>query len=390
MSQTLSMKVIIGPAAEDDFYFNRSYLDNRFWKKLKESLHISIAAPRRIGKSSFMLNLVKNSGEGYCCIYIITESINDSNEFFKKVYKTLLTQLHKRAKIKQFFEDIFKRLDIRKISLTEIEFGHNEINYYEEILLLCKEVQDSDTRLVLLIDEYSQTLENIISDQGKEAARNFLHQCRELRQSPHVKSKISFVYAGSIGLENLVLSIEEPRSISDLGSFFIPSLSLEEADALITQVLDNDPLVFDRDSRDYFLRKLNWLLPYFLQVIMSEIDMICKEENVSVVTPEIIDSAFNKTLANRSYFEHWLVRLRSIFKGNEFSCAKEILKIAAVKNGIGSYELQDTITRFGIEDAAPLINILQHDGYLVKDEAERVFRFNSPLLQMWWRKNIVI
>jgi len=124
--------------------------------------------------------------------------------------------------------------------------------------------------------------------------------------------------------------------------------------------------------------------------MMSEMEGICKEKGQDSISIEIIDLAFIKALENRSYFEHWLVRLRSIFKGTDFSCAKEILKIAAKNNGIGYYELQNTITKYNIEDPAPLINILLHDGYLVKDEEKETFRFNSPLLQAWWLKNIVI
>jgi tetratricopeptide (TPR) repeat protein len=384
------MKIIIGPAAEGEFYFERPDLDALFWKKIQESHNVSIAAPIRVGKSSFMLHLLKNEKPGYTCAYIITESINAPNEFFKKVYKTLLALLNRGTKFKQFFEDLFKRLDVKKISLTEIEFGNNNIDYYEEILLLCKEVKESDQKIIMLIDEFSQTLENIITDQGKETAKNFLHQCRELRQNLDVKSKVGFVYTGSIGLENLVMSIDEARSISDLGHFKMPTLSEEEANSLITQILDGDPLLFAEEERNYFLEKLKWLLPYFIQVMMSEIDAICKEKNRIAVSNAIIDEAFEKALDNRSYFEHWLSRLRIIFKGNDFSCAKEILKKAVVNNGIDSYELQDTMTKFGIEDPGPLLNILQHDGYLVKDEAINKYRFNSPLLQAWWHKNIVI
>jgi uncharacterized protein len=384
------MKIIVGSAAEDDFYFDRPYLDKEFWKKLKEANNLSIAAPRRVGKSSFMLHLIKKHQPGYVCRYLITESINESNEFFKKIYKELLGLLNTGGKFKQFFEDVFKRLDIRKISLSEIEFGKNEIDYFEEILLLCREVKDRDTRIVLMIDEFSQTLENIITDQSREKAKNFLHQCRELRQHPDVKSKISFVYTGSIGLENLVLSIDEPRAITDLGHFNIPPLSKEEAKRLIIQIIDADPIKFEESAVNHFLNKLDWLLPYFIQLMMSEMAGICEARSAQSITTEIVNDAFKKALDNRSYFEHWLVRLRTIFKGVEFSCSKEILKVAVVRNEIDYYQLQDVITKFQIEDAAPVMNILQHDGYLVRNEESKSYRFNSPLLQAWWHKNIVI
>lgn len=384
------MKTIIGPVAEGDYYFDRPYLDKMFWKKMRESHNVSIVAPRRVGKTSFMMNLLNKNEENYKCLYLITESINNPNEFFKKVYKTIITQLSTGKKFKKFFEDLFTRLEIKKISVSEIEFGKTGVDYFNEILLLCKELKDFPEKIILLVDEFSQTIENIITDVSKEAAKNFLHQCRELRQNPEVRSKISFVYTGSIGLDNLVLSIDEPRSISDLGNFIIPPLSEAEANSLINMIIDGDDYEFSEESMQYFLKKLKWLLPYFIQVIMSEIENICIEKNTNNVTAGIIDNAFKSALHNRSYFEHWLVRLRSIFKGNDFSCAKEVLNTAAKENGIDQYELQDIIAKYQIEDAAVIINTLIHDGYVVKDDATNEYRFNSPLLQSWWLTNIVI
>jgi len=384
------MKTIIGPVAEGDYYFDRPYLDKMFWKKMRESHNISIVAPRRVGKTSFMMNLLEKNEEGYKCLYLITESINNPNEFFKKVYKVIITQLSRGGRVKNFLESLFSRLEIKNISATEIEFGKKDIDYFNEILLLCRELKDFPEKIVLLVDEFSQTIENIITDISKEAARNFLHQCRELRQNPEIRSKISFVYTGSIGLDNLVLSINEPRSISDLGNFIIPPFSEAEAISLINMIIDGDDYKFLEENRQYFLTKLKWLLPYFIQVIMSEIENICIGKNTNIITEEIIDNAFKNALHNRSYFEHWLVRLRSIFKGNDFSCAKEILNTAAKKDGIDQYELQDMITKYQLEDAAVIINTLIHDGYIIKDETTNKYRFNSPLLQSWWLTNIVI
>lgn len=384
------MKIIIGPAAEGDFYFDRLKLDKLFWKKMRESHNVSIVAPRRVGKTSFMMHLLNESEPGYKCLYLITESINNHNEFFKKIYKILITQLNQGKKFKNFFESLFARLEIKSISVTEIEFGKTDIDYFNEILFLCKELKNFPEKIVLLIDEFSQTVENIITDVSKDAARNFLHQCRELRQNPEIKSRISFVYTGSIGLENLVLSIDEPRAISDLGNFIIPTLSDEEAMSLIHQIMDGDAYKFSEKEKQYLLKKLKWLLPYFIHVIMGEIETICIGTETNEISGDVIDKAFKSALHNRSYFEHWLVRLRSIFKGNDFSCAKEILNTVAKKDAIDNYELQDIITRYKIDDAAVIINTLIHDGYLIKDESVGKYRFNSPLLQSWWLSNIVI
>ncbi len=384
------MKTIIGPVAEGEFYFDRPYLNKLFWKKMRESHNVSIVAPRRVGKTSFMMNMLNETEKDFKCLYLITESVNNPKEFFKKVYKVIITRLNIVGKFKNFTESLFSRLEIKKISVSEIEFGKAEIDYFNEILFLCKELKGFPEKIVLLIDEFSQTVENIITDVGKEAAGNFLHQCRELRQDPEIRSRINFVYTGSIGLENLVLSIGEPRSISDLGNFIIPPLAENEANDLIDQIIDREDYEFPNEERKYFLNKLKWLLPYYIQVIMSEVENICLATNSNKIEKEIIDNAFKNALHNRSYFEHWLVRLRSIFKGNNFSCAKEILNTAAKKDSIDHYELQDIIAKYNVEDSAVIINTLLHDGYIIKEESPAKYRFNSPLLQSWWLSNIVI
>lgn len=79
---------------------------------MRESYNVSIVAPRRVGKTSFMMNLLNKKEGDYKCLYLITESINNSNEFFKKVYKVLITQLNISKKFKTFFESLFARLEI--------------------------------------------------------------------------------------------------------------------------------------------------------------------------------------------------------------------------------------------------------------------------------------
>ena len=81
------MKLLIGPAAENEMFFNRPILQSQFLRKMDQSKHVSIAAARRIGKTSFMKNLATQSIGKYDFHYLITESINNSNKFFEKLYK---------------------------------------------------------------------------------------------------------------------------------------------------------------------------------------------------------------------------------------------------------------------------------------------------------------
>ena len=55
-----------------------------------------------------------------------------------------------------------------------------------------------------MLDEFPETLENIIETDGPEAGKHFLQSNREIRQNPEINQHVHFIYAGSIGLEHIV------------------------------------------------------------------------------------------------------------------------------------------------------------------------------------------
>jgi len=383
------MKLSIGNVAEGNKYFERPKLNEKFWRLLEKSNHINIAAPRRIGKTSLMKDILNKGKDDYKIIYTITESINDANAYFEKMYKELLKILNNSSKFKQYIGDLYKKFDIKKISLTGVEFGKNDFDFYEEIKEILAKTKDSDEHIVMLIDEFSQTLENIIQDQGKAKGKLFLHQCRELRIDPSCKGNISFVYTGSVGLENLVASIDESKSITDIARFEMPTFTKEESLDFIEMILNNENYIFEKENKTYFLEKLQWLLPYIIQVMMSEIEEICIENQTKVITSEMVDEAYARCLKNRSYFEHWVSRLRVMFKKAEYSFVIDILNETAKKNEVSKFEYSNIATKYKIKYIDAFINMLEHDGYIVKNADTQKYRFNSPLLQTWWLQNMV-
>ena len=66
-----------------------------------------------------------------------------------------------------------------------------------------------------------------------------------------------------------------------------------------------------------------------------------------------------------------------------------MLNLTAIQNFQSKYDYYDIATKFEVEDVGILIRLLEHDGYVTKHIAEDKYRFNSPLLQEWWLRNIV-
>ena len=376
----------IGQPAEGENFFQRPRLEQQFWKKLQTGSHLLISAPRRVGKTSFLKNV---RHQDFWVKYLITEASNHANEFFKKLYKDLLEELSQNQSLWERLGDIVSRNQIKKVGASGIEIEAKDLNYFEEFKFLLKKVETEKT-LVFVIDEFSEALENIILDQGEDAGKAFLHQNRELRQDSEIGKKARFVYSGSIGLGNIAERIGASKSINDLADFDIPAFSLNESQALIQQVTINQEITFNNDEQEYLLDQIYWLMPYYIQVVLDEIENLLIEQDSSVIDQNMIDSAIQNALAKRNYFEHWHTRLRTAFKGAHYSFAKEVLNLTASSGKATTNKLYDLAAKHEIEEIYPsIIRALEYDGYIAMNN-KGVYEFNSPLLRIWWKRNITV
>ena len=70
--------------------------------------------------------------------------------------------------------------------------------------------------------------------------------------------------------------------------------------------------------------------------------------------------------------------------------AKEILNFVSENDIITSSEILNIGTKYTLlEDTAKEVrNSLVYDGYINNNDSIKEFRFNSPILKMWWYRNV--
>lgn len=373
------MKNVVGQVVRGNKFFDKTKNISNLWKKLKNGSNILLIAPRRIGKTSLLLRIKDYPESGYSVLYLDTESVDKSNEFFRKIYNLLLNECD--DSIQKKFIEIAKGFGrrIEEIGNT-VKLNDKELDYYEELLNLIKKTDFENAKIVIIIDEFAETLQNIIKDDEK-IALSFLEKNRELRQNPDINEKIQFIYAGSIGLENVADSINSSKFINDLNTHILKPLNHAEAKNFIHFVLDGEELL-SIENIDYILQKLAEYIPFFIQIIIEEIS----ESDFSGTNDEI-DAAFEAVIKKRSYFDYWHTRLRS-YQQNEYQFAKSVLNIAS-EELLTSAVIYDKAVEFGVENKyKAIVNALIYDGYLNNDENSLQYKFNSPLLKMWWCKNV--
>jgi len=384
------MKIQTGNPVRGKEFFVREGLIENAWDYIESGNHILIAAPRRVGKTSLMYYLLDNPKDNFSFLYLDTESINKENEFFRRIVNRVLkTNFVKNSQKLLTFLEIHKP-SIKKVGPEGVEFGvSEEHNYMEMLLRIMESISSGDKKLVVMLDEFPETLENIIKDEGESAGLHFLQSNRELRHVPELGNHVQFIYTGSIGLENIAGKLNAIKTINDLSRLKISPLNSEEARELIGLLLENVSFDLSRSMIDLILKRIEWLIPFYIQLVIGELKNLQRDENYDRITEDIIGRAFSEMLTQRHHFEHWHARLRASFKGKDYNLAKELLNIASENDTITANEIFDLAVKYQLEGTyKDLIGSLTYDGYINNNDDNRVYRFNTPILRMWWRQNV--
>jgi len=197
------------------------------------------------------------------------------------------------------------------------------------------------------------------------------------------------MYTGSIGLENLVSKLNAIDTINDLARLKITPLKKEEAKSFIHLLSENVDFELSETIIDYILKKIEWFIPFNIQLIMFEIKAIYRDHHLNKITHGTIDQAIEEMLEQRQHFEHWHTRLRSSLKGNEYTFIKELLNIASEKERISSNEIFNLAVKYQLEKSyKDLTGPLVYDGYINNHDKVKTYRYNSPIVRMWWRQNV--
>ncbi|MEM9824229.1 MAG: hypothetical protein AAF985_24300 [Bacteroidota bacterium] len=379
------MKNIVGQTPRGADFFPRDAVINKTYRRLEAGNNIFMSAPRRAGKTAIMRFLEDRPRKGYAFLYISVEDVESSEEFFQVLSEELLESkaVSRLIKASEKAQSIFSRFaeHVKKIKVWNLELETQSKpppQYSEEFEKLTRDLDTSDFKIVLLIDEFPIALERIEKTSNTDAAREFLHMNRSIRQ--RAKQGLLFVYTGSIGLPNIARKLNATATINDLNVIEVPPLTVKQAKQFAQLLLRSYKVKTRAKVVDYMLKRLHWLMPFFIQLIIQMlIDEF--ETHQEPITRAIVDRVIEKASNHRNniYFESYYSRLDKSLTKEESELAKRILSEIAENDEL-------PLDHFvGVEDAISILDILEFDGYI--NSNGNAYRFNSPILQLWWSKH---
>ncbi|MFB9110601.1 AAA-like domain-containing protein [Flavobacterium gyeonganense] len=378
-------KIIIGKDATGQYYYRREYIENEIWSEIKKGNNVLIAAPRRVGKTSVMKYLIENTESGYKLIFRNVQGIDTEKEFYKTIYELIIKCLNKFKSNKQLITDYFKQKKITEISWSGgITIEDNEIDYLYEINNLIPKLDVNGETIVLLIDELPEVLHNLHKKGNNDIAKSIIKNLRQWRQENGYE-KLQFVLAGSVGIHYVVNLIDGRTSdINDLNKIYYQPLNENEVDNYIDWATAEASVLFSDVLKEYLRTKIQYFVPYFINLMLDEIDKTARKNRDVIISEIDIDNAFNSIIRNNDYFSDWKKRLSDYLPKDDFKFVNDILKHIAHRDQITIQEIYNKAQFFDKEeDYMSFIKDLTQDGYIV--ESNNKYIFISPFLKEFWK-----
>jgi len=372
------MENIVGQIPRGKDFFKRDKIVKKIYRRLDAGNNVFLSAPRRAGKTSIMRYMEDNPKKGYVFIYINVEDAESTEDYFRILGEELLNSKAIGSLLKQSekAQSAFKSFTdkIKKIKLFNVEIETKEVipfSYREEFDQLMKDIDEDQFKIILLIDEFPIAVEQIAKKIDNAAAVNFLHINRGLRQ--RAKKGIQFIYTGSIGLPNIAGKLDATLTVNDLNIVEVPPLTKMEGVEFAKRIFDHYKIQYEEAIIIAMLEEIKWLMPFFIQLIAYE----GTTENISLQkVREVIDKASNHR--NNIYFKNYYSRIKKSLTKAESDLALHILSTVAAKNEVPANSFKEQA------NAVSILEILEFDGYI--NEYQGKYRFNSPILQRWWKK----
>lgn len=385
----VSPKTITGNIATGDYYYSRPELEQEIIDEIKKGNHILIAAPRRYGKTSIVVHLSDNCPKGFNCVFENIQGILSEKHFYKRFYELMLSSLNNNTKLKQSVKTFLISLGVKDVSTNgKVTFtDRKDVDYLAEINKLLPLLKDNELKLVLFIDELPEVLHNLHKEGKNNEARGILKNIRRWRQMDNTGS-LCLVFTGSVGIHHVVKTIESRTTdLNDMVIVDFEPFDKSQAIEFIQHFTKDASVIYDTVLSEYLIEKISYPIPFFINLMLNQINKTAKKRGITEINIEDIDNAFDAVIQNNDYFVEWKRRLFDYYPKTDAALMNEVLVFIAHENKISIKQIYNLAVKY--EKTITYMDLIEdmvRDGYIFKIE-NNYYIFVSPFLKAFWKRN---
>ena len=362
-----------------------------------EQTSVVMSSTRRMGKTMVLTKMDEIYHPGIKTMLCFIESVQSAEEFVNVFREDLISQkLLKESDLKKVFKwinDNLGNIDVGFFKTPDFS------RYWKTILNLMMDdlVEKHEILVILMLDEFPKMLWNLIQNGSHQQAEEILDELRNIRERYEKRSKLRFIYCGSIGM-NLVISHLVKQfnytgaPLNNMYHYIVQEMSPDDATLLIRHLMMKNNLDLE-DGLVSYLATACSCLPFFIDRVIIQIKL---SFNGVPITQTRIDEIVDKFISgrgNNTQFNHFTERIDAYYDEKDKRIAHELLRILCKSNELLDSETLQNLVKHKIEaddfEISKILIDLYEDMYVdrivVGESISYQFRF--ILLKKWWKLN---
>ena len=380
-----------------DRFFGRERELKVLEERVREGIHTLLSAPRRIGKTSLVRELLRRLEENgeIKAVFVDLEAATNPPE-------AIATIASRSVPVRHAMKELLFRRDIKEIGIKGIRVEsrrnvgeHNWRTYGDSVL---RTLAKNKRPVVLAVDELSVFVSRILKGGSDHATPNGRHEAdlflSWLRKNAQMhQDRLCLIVTGSVSLEPILSRAALSAQVNVYEPYVLKPWSQHEAsDCLAALALQYD-LDLPDEIRRAMCERLRCCIPHHVQQFFSHMDEHLKEEGRTTANSEDVESVYVRDMLSiraQTGLDHHQARLKDLFEQNGYTHSMSLLTAAARNDGIlGTDEARHCMLQLALSDdeARPLhedvMRQLQFDGYL--EQVDGGYRFVSQLVEDRWR-----
>ncbi len=360
------------------------------WRLLGSGENLALFAPRRLGKTWLMQNLLLSDTEknGWQAIYCDLQAENDCQGAVLEIIRSIQTLNTTNNNL------------LNRVRAKFADIADGKVSSFKDLLAqtdwetLLRTVLDTFNNLegpcVIMLDEVTVCVTHIIGNDEAEG-RRFLNTLRKTR---HEFKNIRWILTGSIGIDNLVDQHQISGAVNDLYPLelkpFDPDVARAFTDYYSQTTNVKKTFIINNVAHQRFQERLGWLSPFYIERLCRMIDPTGSSNNgTPMATLSDIDKACEGLLShphNRA-FKNWSDHFdRNISENHQTACKAVLDFLCLSVEGESKDSIRHRIEpQFNTGQINQALQVLVSDGFLIENE-NQYFRFALPLLANYWEK----
>jgi hypothetical protein len=391
---------VCSPVTGDDF-FDRTHELREFMGLVDRGAHVMVTAPRRIGKTSLLLEAGSRLADRFVVLFVDVQACTDETEAVLKLAMVARAHRDVGQRIYDGFRNVLasalSRLD--ELSVAEIsaklregiapDWRSKADEILDRLAAIGKPIVVSFDEFPVLVssllcgDDHQMTRERVAR------ARVFLSWMREA--TIRYRGTIRFVISGSIGLEPLLTRAGISETVTTFTPLAIEAWDRHTALAFIVDRARRHNLTFTDGAADRLLHKLQYFIPNHVAMFIRFVEADARRRDSTACSVEDIDRIYDHDVlsvhghVDMATYED---RLKRVVAPEMLRASLELLTEAAVVGRLSPNAAMSILHGHGFEgdDATDnlrfLLAVFVHDGYL--KAAGNDYVFVSHLLRDWW------